>query len=207
MREQGAPAAAACLPLCLAASRLAPPRPSARAALASSLASPSPLSLPASRFAPRRDARPPWASRLSLPPPRPRCLRVSPSAPLPSQSCAAPLQPLSGHRSRRIAPSPERLLRLPPECVAALPQAIAEQAVATSRCARAHWHCTATSPPLEGRHRRAARFFDAGAACSRGQAATGRPRPRRAVPRVRVVPVILAALLRRHRCRSCRPKP
>ena len=90
MRKQGAPAAAACLPLCLAASRLAPPRPSARAALASSLASPSPLSLPASRFAPRRDTRPPWASRLSLPPPRPRCLRVSPSAPLPSQSCAAP---------------------------------------------------------------------------------------------------------------------
>ena len=40
--------------------------------------------------------------------------------------------------------------------MAALPQAIAEQAVATSRCARARWHFTATSPPLEGRHRQAA---------------------------------------------------
>ena len=66
-----------------------------------------------------------------------------------------PLQPLSVHRSRRIAPSPERLLRLALERVAALPQAIAEQAVATSRCARARWHFTATSPPLEGRHRQA----------------------------------------------------
>ena len=114
---------------------------------------------------------------------------------------------LPGGTAACNAPPPERLSRLPPERVVALPQAIAEQAVATSRCARAPWHCTATSPPLEGRHRWAARFFDAGAACSRGQAATGRPRPRRAVPWVRVVPVILAALLRRHRCRSCRLKP
>ena len=55
---------------------------------------------------------------------------------------------LPGGTAACNAPPPERLSRLPPERVAALPQAIAEQAVATSRCARAQACYAATpSPP------------------------------------------------------------
>ena len=89
-------------------------------------------------------------------------VRPPPSTLLPNRSPGIPPHlalprraSLPGGTAACNAPPLERLSRLSPERVAALPQAIAEQAVATSRCARAHWHCTATSPPLEGRHRRA----------------------------------------------------